>query len=253
MQFLISLITSMLVGSIAGYIGSLMITRRMALVSGPLGHLAFPGVALALLLNFDLFLGALFSILLGAFLIWIFSLKAKAHFEALTAVIFTSMVAIGFLFLPLKNAEEALIGDITKVSIFDLLISFVLSISIFFVIRSIYSNMLLAEISEDLAKSLKVNIKRNDLIYMLCVALIAALEVKLVGGLLTVAMIAIPAASALNLSKNLREYTILSTFFGLFSSISGLLLFNLFNFPAGPMIILSNFFIFFISTLFAKK
>ncbi|MFC1845624.1 metal ABC transporter permease [Candidatus Dependentiae bacterium] len=58
-QLLSALLIGASVGSVAGYIGSLMITKRMALMGGALGHLALPGVALGLMLGFDVSVGAL--------------------------------------------------------------------------------------------------------------------------------------------------------------------------------------------------
>lgn len=69
--FLLSLLAGMCIGGAAGYLGSLMLGRRMALVAGPLGHLTLPGIALALLYDFDVSLGAFPFVILGVGLIWI--------------------------------------------------------------------------------------------------------------------------------------------------------------------------------------
>ncbi|MFC1894718.1 metal ABC transporter permease [Candidatus Dependentiae bacterium] len=58
-QFLLALVMCFLVGSCAGYIGSLMVTKRMALMGGALGHLTLPGITIALIYNFDVSIGAL--------------------------------------------------------------------------------------------------------------------------------------------------------------------------------------------------
>ena len=47
-QLLLSLIAGIFIGGTAGYLGTLMLSKRMALVAGPLGHLTLPGIALAL-------------------------------------------------------------------------------------------------------------------------------------------------------------------------------------------------------------
>ncbi|HOM33376.1 MAG TPA: metal ABC transporter permease, partial [Candidatus Paceibacterota bacterium] len=52
-QFLYILITGILIGGVAGYLGTLTISKRMALSIDPLGHLALPGVALGLLYGLD--------------------------------------------------------------------------------------------------------------------------------------------------------------------------------------------------------
>ncbi|MCD6367899.1 MAG: metal ABC transporter permease [Candidatus Aenigmarchaeota archaeon] len=252
-QFTLSIITTIFISSIAGYLGSLLITKRMALVGGPLGHLALPGVALALIYNFGIFLGALLSIAVGALLIWIFSLRTKLPLEALTAIVFAAGVAIGFLFLPLSNAEEALIGDITRVTLSDTLLAVFLSSILFVVINRIYPKIVLSEISEDLAKSMGIDVRKYNLIYLSSIALVAAMEVKIVGILLTAALIAIPAAASRNVSRDLTQYSFLSLIFGAVSGVIAIILFKTLKLPVGPLMILVLFSLFLISLLFVKK
>ena len=76
-QFLLSLIAGIFIGGAAGYLGSLMLSKRMALVAGPLGHLTLPGIALALLYNFNVSLGAFPFVILGIILIWLFEIRTK--------------------------------------------------------------------------------------------------------------------------------------------------------------------------------
>ncbi len=252
-QIILSLITAVFISGIAGYIGSLMITKRMALVGGPLGHLALPGVALALVYNFGIFFGALLSIAIGAFFIWLFSLRTKLPMEALTAIVFATGVAIGFLFLPLSHAEEALIGDITTVNLFDMILAVSISTALFFVIRRIYPKIVISEISEDLAKSMKIDVTKYNLIYLASIAVVASMEVKIVGILLTAALISIPAAASRNISRNMNFYSSLSLIIGAISAVISIFLFYFVHMPAGPLMILVSFSIFAISLIFARK
>lgn len=240
---MLSFTTALFIGAIAGFLGSLMLTKRMALVGGPLGHLALPGVAIALIYGVDIFWGGLASIALGIFIIWLLSLASKLPLEALTAVVFAAMVALGFLILPLEQAEAALIGDITQVNFFDALLAVVLAGTIFTLIKKIYPKLVLAGISEDLAKSEGVNVNKYNLIYLGAIALVVAMEVKIVGILLTAALMAIPAAAAHNLSRSLNQYTWWSLALGATSAVVGLALFLVTGLAAGPLIII-------VSTLF---
>ncbi|MCD6148741.1 metal ABC transporter permease [bacterium] len=251
-QFILGLITASFIGGVAGYLGSLMISKRMALVGGPLGHLALPGVALSLIYHSNIFLGALLSISLGAVIIWWLKTKTKLSIEALTGLVFAAGVALGFLILPLSQAEEALIGDITKVNPIDTILAVILGLVIFFVIKKIYQKMVLLEISEDLAKTEGVNVKRYNLIYLISLGLMVALEVKIVGILLTAALFIIPAASARNISTTLGQYGLFSLIIGMVSAILGMFLFKLTQVPAGPLIILVNTSVFIIS-IFLKS
>ncbi len=251
-QFLLSLIVGMFVGGVAGFLGSLMLGRRMALVAGPLGHLTLPGIALALMYGFDVSLGAFPFVILGIVLIWLFEMRTKLPMEALTAIVFASGVAIAFLLLPIKQAEAALVGDITKVSFAEAAVSVILILLLFFVIERIYPKIVLINISEELAKSEKLDIRKYNLIYLGSIAIIVALGVKMVGGLLTAALVAIPASAARNLSRNLTQYAFGAMVIGIISSFLGIFFFKLTGFPAGPLIILANTFIFLISMVFKR-
>jgi ABC-type Mn2+/Zn2+ transport system permease subunit len=251
-QFLLSLLSGIFIGGAAGFLGSLMLPKRMSLVAGPLGHLALPGIALALIYGFDISLGAFPFVILGIFLIWLFERKTKLPAEALTAVVFATGVAVAFFFLPIEQAEAALVGDISSVHLDHAVFAVAICAVIFFVVEMIYPKMTLINISEDIAKSQKINVGKYNLVYLLLIALIVALGVKVVGGLLTAAIVAIPAVTSRNLAKNLVQYKFLALSFGILSSAVGISLSQLTMLPAGPLIIVSSAFLFLIS-IFLKR
>ena len=251
-QFLFSLIAGIFIGGAAGYLGSLMLTKRMALVGDALGHVALPGMGLALLLGANVSLGAFLFLLLGIFMIWLFEIKTSLPMEALVGIVFVASLAIGFLIVPEPELLEALFGDISKVSFEMALASMLFSITIFLAIKRIYPKMILAGISNDLAKSEGIKIKRQNFIYLLSIAAIVALGIKITGSLLVGALVIVPAAAARNLSKNLKEYRLLSIIMGILSSSLGIFLFKLTGFPAGPLIILVSTGFFLISLVYNK-
>lgn len=246
-QFIYSLITGIFVGGVAGYIGSLMVTKRMALVGDALGHVALPGMGLALLFGLDVSLGAFFFLLLGVLVIWLFGLKTSLPMETLVGIVFVASLAIGFLIIPEHELLEALIGDITEVSFKASVISVILAVSVFLLIRRIYPQMILSSISEDLAKTQGIKSGKLNLFYLLSIAAVVALGIKVTGSLLVGALVIVPAATARNLSKNLKEYSLFSIIFGVLSCVSGILVFKFLNLPAGPLIILISAFFFLIS------
>ncbi|MGB9715761.1 MAG: metal ABC transporter permease [Thermodesulfovibrionales bacterium] len=251
-QLLLSITAGIFIGGAAGYLGSLMLSKRMALVAGPLGHLTLPGIALALLYHFNVSLGAFPFVILGIVLIWLLEMRTKLPMEALTAIVFASGVAITFLFLPIEQAEVALVGDISHITLWETVISVAVSISLLFVLKKIYSEMVLINISEDLARSERVAVKKYNLIYLFSIAIIVALGVKIVGGLLTAALVAIPASAARNVSRKLAHYAFGAMVIGVISSSVGILLAELSEFPAGPLIILISTLIFLISIVFRR-
>ena len=251
-QFFYSLITSVFIGGVAGYLGSLMITKRMALVGDAVGHIALPGVALAVVYNFNIILGAFISLMIGVIVIWLFKTGTNLHTEALTGIVFAVSVAIAFLLLPSEDLETALIGDITKISATDVVISVFFSIIIFLILKKIFPKMILATLSDDLALSQKINVKKYDLIYLIIIGVIVALGIKILGSLLIGALVVIPASASRNVSRNMFEYSYGGMLIGIISCILGVALFSIIGFPAGPLIVLVSAVIFLITFLLKK-
>ena len=249
---LFSLITAIFVGGAAGYIGSLMLTKKMALVGDALGYVALPGMGLALLWDFNISLGAFMFLLLGILLIWLLETKTELSTETLVGVIFVFSLAIGFLITPQLDLIEALVGDITKVSLIDAVVAVISSLIVFFVVKKIYQRIILVSLSEDLAVANRINIKKMNLIYLLAIAVVVALGVRVVGSLLIGALVIVPAASSRNFSQNMRQYVCWSIILGIVSCVLGIFLFKLIGFPAGPLTILVSVFFFIISLIFKK-
>jgi ABC-type Mn2+/Zn2+ transport system permease subunit len=251
-NFFSILISGIFVGGVAGYLGSLMLSKKMTIIVDPLSHLALPGVALALIFQKDVSLGAFFFLFFGAILIWLFEQKTKLPTETIIAILFTISLAITFLFLSEHEIEEALVGDISKIGKMESLITVLISLFVFFLVQKIYSKLTLISISEDLAKAEKIDLRKYQFLYLLSISAIVALGVKFVGGLLVAGLTALPAASASNLSKSLKTFKILAPFFGILSAILGIFLYQFANLPAGPLIIVSSFLFFIISIIFKK-
>jgi ABC-type Mn2+/Zn2+ transport system permease subunit len=113
--------------------------------------------------------------------------------------------------------------------------------------------MMLINIYEDLAAVEGVKISLYNLLYLLSIAIVVALSVYLVGGLITAALIAIPAATAKNISSNLCFYKISAIVCGIISAVAGIFIAQSLSLPAGPMVIISNVALFLFSVVFRKR
>ncbi len=253
MQDIYSLITAIFIGGAAGYRGSLMVTKRMALVGDALGHVALPGMGLALLFGLNVSVGAFIFLLLGVLLIWFLETKTMLPTETLVGIIFVLSLALGFLITPQPELLEALIGNISRVFLAYALVSVILSIFVIYVVNKIYSNIILSSISEDLALANKINIKKYNLIYLLAISLIVALGVKVVGSLLVGALVIVPAAASRMISSNMRQYALVAAALGILSCILGIVFSKITQLPAGPIIILISILFFALSLIFKKN
>src|SRR3990170_1352250 len=224
-SYYISLITAMFIGGAAGYVGSVMATKKMSLVRDVVSPIALPGIGLGLLYGINISLGALASLVLGIMLIWILSLKTELSMESLVGVVFVLSLAVGFLITPQEELLDALFGNISAVVMSDAVVAVFISIVVFIAARMIYSKMMLAYVSEDLALASGVKINKYNLVYLFLIAAVVAFGIKVGGTLLTSAMIIVPAAVARNASRNMRQYSWLSVIVGIASAIAGFAVF----------------------------
>jgi len=247
-----SLIVGIAVGFSAGYLGSIMVLEKMALVGDALSHVALPGLALGVLLGFNPLIGGFVFLFVSAVLIWYLGRVTKLSFETLVGAAFTLALAIGILLYGnrLDALEAALFGDITNVSLTYSVFSVVIAIIIVLLTHFIYRNIVLSLISEELARSKGINTALANLLYLLLVSVTVAVGIQVTGTLLVGFLVVTPAAAARIISGNLSRYLPLSAIFGAVSAISGILLSASLNILPGPMIVISGVAIFVAALLY---
>jgi ABC-type Mn2+/Zn2+ transport system permease subunit len=249
----LSLLIGGFVGVSAGYLGSLMVLEKMALVGDALSHVALPGLALGILFNFNPFLGAFAFLFVSAVIIWYLGKVTKLPFETIVGAVFTLSLAIGVLIIPEAELLEALFGDITKVTILETVASAAISVVAVLLTKMIYKKLVLGMISEDLAVSKGINVGRINLLYLLLVSIVVAVGIRIVGTLLVGFLVVVPAAAAKNVSADLSRYAVLSAAFGAVSACSGILVSSYFNLATGPMVVLSGIAVFLAAVLAKSK
>lgn len=248
----LQLIIGTLIGLGSGYVGSFMVLRRMSLVGDALSHVALPGIAIALLIGINPFVGA-FSALVAAILgIWLLEKRTELPSETLVGIFFTLSLAIGLLLTPEPELLEALFGDISKISIFDAIITGIFTVIIFATVSRLAKGLILSIVSKDLAKSVRIPTDKINLIFLLLVAIVVALGLKVAGTLLMGALVIIPAAASKNISVSLSRYTATSAFFGAISTFIGIWVANYFNLIPGPIVVLTGGVVFLVTLLFKK-
>ncbi len=248
---LLSLATGAAVGFGAGYVGSLMVVRRMALVGDALSHVALPGLALGILFGFDPFLGAFAFVLGAAFLTWFIERSTHLAVDAVVGVLFVLALAVGVLLTPNPDLLEALFGDVRGVGLLATLASIALAAGVVIATRLIYRSMVLSVISEDLAASAGVRVELVSLVYLVLVSVVVAVGVQVVGTLLVGALVIVPAAAAKALGTNLSRYAALSAVFGAVSSLGGTALSFAWGITAGPLVVVLGVSVFLASWGFA--
>lgn len=246
-DFQIILLSGILISVVSSLLGIFLISRRMALVSDALSHVALPGVGLAYLLHFDIFWGVLIALIPVLLFLNFLEQKARVDFSTLIGIIFAFSLAAGVFILPGEELLEGLFGDISTISKKDLLMSGALSLLIIFFVIRYYRDLLLISFSEEWAKIKNININFINILFYLALAFTIALGIKLIGALLVSSLLIIPASSAINLAKNSKEMIIFSVFLGVLGMAAGLYISHsiasITSF-AGPVVIVAETIIF---------
>ncbi|MBI2674619.1 MAG: metal ABC transporter permease [Candidatus Yanofskybacteria bacterium] len=253
-NLVLGLITAGMVGATAGYLGSIMVLRRLALAGDVLSHVALPGIGIALLYNLNPFLMAFVFLFAASWIIWSLEKKTALPTDALIGILFVASLAIGVMLIPnLEELGEALLGDISEIGLFDAFLAILFSSIVFITGSKIYKGLVLGTISEDLAIANGVKLRKINLLFLVLVSIVVALGVKVVGTLLMGALIIVSATAAKNLSRNISRYAFLSTLFGLITAPSGLLLAKIYELNPGPVIILIGVGVFLLTLVFRRS
>jgi len=258
-ELVFSLLIGVSVGLSAGYLGSIMVLEKMALVGDALSHVALPGLALGIILGFNPLLGGFAFLFVSSIIIWQIGRVTKLSFETIVGATFTLSLAVGILMISdLEALTEALFGDIATVTLIDAVAGVFIAVAAVLLTRFIYNKIVLSIISEELAISEGVNVAKVNLLFLLLVSMVVAIGIKITGTLLVGFLVVVPAAAAKNLSANLSRYALLSSVFGAVSAVAGILLAGFFSYlsnppPPGPLIVIAGVAIFAITVLIRWK
>lgn len=247
-----TLIAGSLIAAAGGVLGAFALLRRMALVGDALSHVALPGIALAIIFNFNPLFGSLACLILGTMLIWAVEHKTKLPVDTLVGIFFSLALAIGALITPDEDIMHALFGDITTINATDFLIASGASLAIIVALLVIHRRLTLTMISTDLALSIGAKPHFLEFVFLIIFALTVAIGIKFTGALLIGSIIIIPAAAARNLAMSMHSYMALSALFGVTSAASGIAIANYYALSPGPAFVLIAGAIFFISIFFRR-
>jgi zinc transport system permease protein len=238
-----ALILSILASIAAGVIGTYIVVKRMSLISGSIAHSAFGGLGISYYLNFNpLFGGVIFS-LISAISIALLKKNSKNRLDILLSFLWSFGMAIGLVFIFLTPGYSTdlftyLFGNILLVSKTDLIIIFILDIIILTIVYLMYNSILAVIFDEEFCETKNMKITLVNMILFSLIALTIIATIRVVGIVLMIAILTIPAATAQLFHNTVKKIMITASIITLFSTIFGLILSYYINFATGPIIVL---------------
>lgn len=247
-----------LIAPLMGILGTMAVNNKMAFFSDALGHSAFTGIALGVLLGIKNELVSLVAF--GVFIALVITrVKNKGHTSADTVIsVFSSTsVALGLLVLSYGGSfskySTYLVGDILSITGKEILCLLITLVVVTVIWVLIYNKLLVISVNRELAASRGIKTSVYENVFVVVVAIVVMISIKWVGILLINSLLILPAAAARNVAKNSRQYLAVSVIISLISSVAGLLISFYGDTSAGATIVTVSAIIFFATYLLRKK
>lgn len=225
-----ALLAVILLSPLFGLMSTMVVTGRMSFFSDALGHSAFTGIAIGCIcgITAPTWVAVIFSVVFA--LLFSFVRNRSNHAaDTLIGVFSSTAVALGIFIATLGGSSftkynRYLIGDILSVTPTQIyLLSFVLLLVLMFWV--IFSNRLtLVSIHPQLASSRGIRTGAMQSLFTVAIAVVVTLAISWVGLLILNSLLVLPAASARNISRNLRQYHVFSVLLAFTAGIGGLCL-----------------------------
>ena len=235
----------LLLTPLLGLLGTMAVNHQMAFFSDALGHSALTGIGLGIVLGLhnDLAAMLIFGII-WALLICLIKQSGAASTDTVISVFSSTSVALGLLILArggkFAKYSSLLIGDVLAVTPEDLLALLLALIGTLTVWAVLYNALLISSVDPFLARSRGIRTRLVECAFVVLVAVAVMLSIRWVGVMLINALLILPAASARNLARSVRQHAVLSVLIALFSGLVGLILSYYLDSSAGASIVLTS-------------
>lgn len=249
---------SFLIAIIAPILGLFLILRRQSLMADTLSHISLAGIALGLLLNINPTIMTLLIVVIAAVAIDYLRMLYKSYSEISIAIMMSAGMAVALVLMSLNDGgsstsvQQYLFGSIVTISqeqVHLLMALFVMVVGLYLVFRK---PMYVLTFDEDTAFTAGLPVKWMSIIFNVITGVTIAVIMPIVGALLVSAIIILPAAIAMRLSKSFNLVIVVGIVIGIIGMVTGLTTSYQYGTPPGATITLIFIFIFILTTIIKK-
>ncbi|MFX3623811.1 MAG: metal ABC transporter permease [Ectobacillus sp.] len=248
-----SFYAGLLIGLAAPLLGVFVVIRRLSLIADALSHVTLSGIAASLLLEKTVFtggfinplyMGMIFSIG-GSLLIEKLRNVYKHYQELAIPIILSSGIGLGVIFISLANGFNTdlfnyLFGSVSAVTATDLGTIFAVTLLVVVIIVLFYKELFLLSFDEEYATATGLRAKWIHFIFIILVALVIAVSMRVVGILLVSSLMTLPVAASIRIAKGFKQTIFFSVLFGETAVIGGLIFsYQLDLAPGGTIVIIA--------------
>ena len=223
-----ALLALLILSPLFGLLSTMIVTGRMSFFSDALGHSAFTGIAIGAIFGIAAPTGAAVLFSIGFALLFSY-VRARSNQAADTIIgVFSSAaVALGIFVATLGGGSftkynKYLIGDILSVTPGEIgmLALVLIGVLLFWVLCA--NRLTLTAIHPQLASSRGIPVGLSQTLFVTAIAVVVTLSISSVGLLILNSLLVLPAASARNIARNIKQYHGFSVLFALVANLLGL-------------------------------
>ncbi|MCX8175639.1 MAG: metal ABC transporter permease [Candidatus Bathyarchaeota archaeon] len=238
-----ALVATLLVSIACGIVGTYVIIKRIVFISGGISHSALGGIGLGYMLGLNPILTTIPFTVFTALSIGVISRRLKMSEDVAIGILWAVGMASGVIFISLRPGYASdlfsyLFGSILAVSPFDLVVMLLLDVVIITFFLLFYREFLAISFDEEFSKVVGIPVRSLYLLLLCLVALSVVVLIRVVGIILVIALLTIPAAISSQLIYSIKKLVFFSIFTGMCLTMTGLWLSYMLNLPSGATIVL---------------
>ncbi len=238
-----ALIAGLGLAVVAAPLGCFVVWQRMAYFGETVAQASLIGVALGLALQLDLTLGALLVAVVIAFLLLWFGRQKVVALDSVLGLLHHAALAAGVIAMSMLTGPPVdlvgfLFGDVFAVTTGDIAWILVGGAAVLSIVAWLWQPLLRLAVHEELAAAEGVDRQRVRAIFTILLAVTIAVAMKIVGILLVMAFLVVPAVAARPLTGTPERMVVLTALVAAASVLAGLSLSATFDAPGGPSIVI---------------
>jgi zinc transport system permease protein len=238
-----ALVAGVLVSLACGIVGTFVVINRIVFVSGGIAHAAYGGIGLGYFFQFNPIIGAILFSIGAALAMGTVERRTHQRTDTIIGVIWAIGMAIGIILVDLASGYKAdlmsyLFGSILAVPTRDLWIMFALDVIILVLVTLFYKELLAISFDEMFATVVNVPVNAIYLTLMCLIALTVVMMMRVVGLIMVIALLTMPAAISNQFVTDMKKMMVLASVLGMVFTTTGLWLSYSLNLTSGATIIL---------------
>ena len=244
-----ALIAALLASIVTGIIGAVAIEKKLISMSGGIAHASFGGIGLGYLLGFEPIWGGLLFAVSASATIGRLPKDTKLKADTMIGILWSFGMALGILFISLApgympDMTSYLFGDILSVSTESIIYMAAFCAAVVILFLMLYNHLVLYMFDEEYAAARGINVKALEWVVYIMIPVGIIVLVKVVGIILTIALMTIPVSIAKLFFKTVGKVVVSSMLISLVFCIIGLAIAYYANIPSGVCIVIISAFVY---------